>query len=269
MASEMKRREGPVRRVLGDRGSLQRQRLRGLPVAGPVLVVAVNSYRRARDFRLRRQLELQNAYTDLKNRRADTAANISRRNNRRAYDRIYRDDRLLEEYLAPARVAFYAEVAELCAGEHPGSVIDVGCGAGNLLHALVERFAPERVVGIDYAGAGIRRASRLVPTGEFHAESLYDFDSDERFDLVLCTEVLEHLSRPESAVELLVRLCAEPGVVVITVPDGAVDDWAGHRNFWDEPDLAEFLGHYGDVEVERVRSDPASLLARVWPAPRA
>jgi 2-polyprenyl-3-methyl-5-hydroxy-6-metoxy-1,4-benzoquinol methylase len=264
----MKRREGPVRRLVGDRGSPQRRRLRALPVAGPVLILAVNSYRRVRDLWLTGQLKLQNAYTDFKNRRAETAANISRRNNRRAYERIYGDDRLLDDYLAPGRITFYAEVAELCAREHPRTVIDVGCGAGNLLQALLERVEPDRVVGIDYAGAGIRRASELVPAGEFHAMSLYDFDPDESFELVLCTEVLEHLSQPDSAMQLLVRLCAVAGVIVVTVPDGAVDDWAGHRNFWSEADLLEFLGAYGEVEVSRMRSNPLSLVARIWPGTR-
>jgi SAM-dependent methyltransferase len=264
----MKRRDGPVRRILGDRGSAQRRRIRALPVLGPVLGQAVTSYRRARDLRVRMLLALKNAHTDFKNRRADTAANVSRRNNRRAYERIYGDDRLLGEYLAPTRLTFYAEVADLCARERPRTVVDVGCGAGNLLQALVERAAPERVVGIDYAGAGIRRARQLVPSAEFHAVSLYEFAPHETFELVLCTEVLEHLSEPQWAMELLVRLCAVGGVIVITVPDGAVDDWPGHRNFWSEQELVDFLGGYGGVEVTRMRSDSASFIARVRPGDR-
>jgi 2-polyprenyl-3-methyl-5-hydroxy-6-metoxy-1,4-benzoquinol methylase len=235
---------------------------------GPVLFHAVSSYRWARDFRSRKLLALKNAHTDFKNRRADTAANVSRRNSRRAYERIYNDDRLLGEYLAPSRLTFYAEVSDFCAKERPRTVIDVGCGAGNLLHALVERATPERVVGIDYAGAGIRRARQLLPSGEFHEGSLYDFAPEESFELVLCTEVLEHLSEPHAAMQLLVRLCANSGVIVITVPDGALDDWSGHRNFWSEPELVDFLGGYGEVEVMRMRSNPMSFIARVRPTRR-
>lgn len=226
----------------------------------------VRVYRSVRDAKLDLQLRLQRAQTDFRNRRAETAANITRRNNRRAYERVYRDDRLIGEYLDPARLAFYEEVAgivvPLCSGK---AVVDVGCGAGNLLQDVVGRATPARVVGVDYAETGVERARRAVPGGVFHSCSLYELDLQETFDVVLCTEVLEHLSKPEAAMRILVGLCAEDGVIVITVPDGEYDSWAGHRNFWNEQELVRFLGRYGEVEVTRLHSAPTSLLARVRP----
>lgn len=260
------RREGPVRRFFGPPGSPLRRRLRRLPLLGAVFGLLVRIYRRFRGARLDLQLRLQRAQTDFRSRRAETSANITRRNSRRAYERVYRDDRLIGEYLDPLRLAFFEEVAgvvtPLCSGR---TVVDIGCGAGNLLQDVVARAAPARVVGVDYALAGVERARRAVPDGEFHSCSLYDLDLRETFDVVLCTEVLEHLSKPEVAMRTLVRLCSADGVIIITVPDGEHDSWAGHRNFWSEPDLVSFLGRYGEVEVSRLRSDPISLLARVRP----
>jgi 2-polyprenyl-3-methyl-5-hydroxy-6-metoxy-1,4-benzoquinol methylase len=234
-------------------------------VLGPVLVAAITAFRRARKSWEEARLSFQRVQTDVKNRRAETAPNITRRNTRRAYERVYGDDRLLSEYLAPGRVAFYTELAEIAAMHRPRSVVDVGCGPGNLLRAVVEKAAPERVVGIDYAAAGVRRAKELVPSGEFSAQSLYDVRTTETFDLVLCTEVLEHLRDPETAVDLLVRLCASSGTVLITVPDGAQDEWEGHRNFWSQAQLEDFLRPRGSVDVSRMRADPMSLLAVVRP----
>jgi 2-polyprenyl-3-methyl-5-hydroxy-6-metoxy-1,4-benzoquinol methylase len=194
-----------------------------------------------------------------------TVQNITRRNNRRAYERVYGDDELLSEYLGPERVAFYEEVAEISARERPRAVIDVGCGTGSLLRAVVERSSPDRVVGIDYAQAGIDRAMKLVPSGEFRVQSIYDIDPTETFDLVLCTEVLEHVGDPATAVEVLVRLCGRPGAIVITVPDGDQDSWEGHRNFWSEREFEAFLRRYGQVEVSRLGADEVSLLAVVRP----
>ena len=261
----MTRREGRIRRFLGPPGSARRGRLRGLPVLGPVLVGVVTAYRRIRETKEDAKLALQRARTDFENRRATTVRNVTRRNNRRAYERVYGDDELLSEYLGPERIAFYDQVAEISARQRPRAIIDVGCGTGNLLRAVVDRTEPERVVGIDYARAGIERARQLVPSGEFRAQSLYDLDCAESFDLVLCTEVLEHVRDPTSAVEMLVRLCSRPGSIVITVPDGARDSWEGHRNFWSEPELEAFLGNYGEVEVSRMGTDEISLLAVVRP----
>ena len=261
------RREGRIRRFLGPPGSARRRRLGSLPVLGSVLVAAVNAYRSVRRAREEASQALLRARTDFKNRRAVTAPNITRRNTRRAYERVYGDDRLLSEYLVPGRVAFYAEVAEAAAAGDPRSVVDVGCGAGNLLQEVVEKAAPSRVVGIDYAAAGVRRAQKLVPSGEFHAQSLYDVRLPETFDLVLCTEVLEHLSDPDAAMDVLTRLCAASGTILITVPDGAEDEWEGHLNFWSEEELYGFLRRYGDVDISRMRADPMSLLAVVRPRP--
>jgi 2-polyprenyl-3-methyl-5-hydroxy-6-metoxy-1,4-benzoquinol methylase len=228
-------------------------------------VFAVQGYRAARDEWLRKQRELRSAFIDFRNRHDARASNITRKNTRRAYERVYADDGLLGEYLAPERVEFYEEVAEICASRRPLSVIDVGCGAGNLLHAVVEKTSAHRVVGIDYAQAGIERARQLVPSGEFHARSLYELDLAETFDVVLCTEVLEHLSDPDAAMRVLAGLCAHNGTMVITVPDGAADSWEGHRNFWTESELVEFLRDYGAVQVSRMRLDEASLLAVIKP----
>jgi 2-polyprenyl-3-methyl-5-hydroxy-6-metoxy-1,4-benzoquinol methylase len=254
-----------MRRFFGPPGSPRRRWFRSLPVLGRVLIAAVTALRRVRRSWEGTRLSLQRAHTDFKNRRAETAPNITRRNTRRAYERVYGDDRLLREYLAPERVAFYTELAEIAATHSPRSVVDVGCGAGNLLRAVVEKAAPERIVGIDYAAAGVRRAKELVPSGEFHAQSLYDVRTTETFDLVLCTEVLEHLRDPETAVDLLVRLCAASGTILITVPDGAQDEWDGHRNFWSQAQLEDFLQPRGSVDVLRMPADPMSLLAVVRP----
>lgn len=227
---------------------------------GGFLGLLVAAYRAIRDFRTRQRRRVENAYTDFRNRHAVTAPNLTRKNTRRAYERVYGSDRLLDEYLAPERVAFYGEVAELAVRLRPASVIDVGCGPGLLLRELAVRVAPGRLVGIDHASAGIRRAQGLVPSGEFHIASLYNVPIEETFDLVCCTEVLEHLSDPDTAVERLVGLCAVGGAVVISVPDGAVDTWEGHLNFWTEPELATFLARFGDVEITRLAGDLLAVL---------
>lgn len=230
-----------------------------------MLAAGVRRYRALRNARLRKQRELHNAYVDFKNRHDARASNITRKNTRRAYERVYADDGLLSEYLAPERVDFYEEVAELCAPWNPRSVIDVGCGSGHLLRALADKTSPQRVVGIDHANAGIERARQLLPSGEFEARDLHDLDFDEIFELVLCTEVLEHLANPGAAMRALTRLCAETGVVVVTVPDGSQDTWEGHRNFWTQTELHEFLRPYGSVEVSLMRRAKTSLFAVVKP----
>jgi 2-polyprenyl-3-methyl-5-hydroxy-6-metoxy-1,4-benzoquinol methylase len=206
-------------------------------------------------------------YKDWRVAHERSVRNITRKNTLRAYNRVYRSDSLLAEYLAPARLAFYDEVAERLARLTPRRVIDVGCGPGHLLRSLVDRMpvAPEFVVGVDRSRTAIRRARALVPEGKFVVADLYRLPLDaERFDLVLSIEVLEHVREPALAVDALCRLCAPGGRVAITVPDGAQDSWEGHVNFWDEGEFHAFLAPHALVGIDRIE-DGRTFLA--WLAP--
>lgn len=200
-----------------------------------------------------------------------SARNVTRRNSRRAYQKLYAADDLMAEYLVPERLAFYDEVASIAAPYAGQSVLDVGCGSGNLLRALLDCVdssgkSVARVLAVDHARSALERTAELVPEAEVRVFDLMrDELRGERFDLVLCTEVLEHLRRPEIARDRLATACAAEGTILITVPDGATDEWEGHVNFWAEDDLRAFLQPLGANTVQRIDTG-RGLLAIVRPA---
>ena len=198
-----------------------------------------------------------------------SAAALTRRNTLQAYDRVYDSPRMRNVYLSTERIKFYEELAALFAPLKPRSILDVGCGTGHLLRLVVDRMVapPEKVVGVDHSEAGIRQARELLPSATWVVGDLYGLPGAlDRFDLVLCTEVLEHLHEPARAVEVLRRLCAPNGRVAITVPDGSQDSWEGHVNFWDEDELRTFLASHGLDAIDRVQRGEVLL---AWLAPRA
>lgn len=69
------------------------------------------------------------------------------------------------------------------------SILDVGCGTGQLLQALSERGIP-RLVGLDSSHEALSRSKVPVVVGQ--AECL-SFENGN-FDLITCTEVIEHLA---------------------------------------------------------------------------
>lgn len=214
----------------------------------------------------------QEFWLEFRDRHGRSARNVTRRNSRRAYQKLYACDDLLAEYLGPERLRFFEEIA-LIASRYAGpSVVDVGCGSGTLLRAVLDHIAAsggtavERVLALDLARSAVERTTHLVPEAEGRVFDLVRDDlGDERFDLVLCTEVLEHLRRPEVGRDRLAQACAAGGTIVITVPDGATDTWEGHVNFWTENDLAAFLEPAGRTTVQRIETD-GGLLAIVRPA---
>ena len=183
--------------------------------------------------------------------------NVAAANTREAFDRIYGTPELLHEYLGPERLAFYDEVAARCAGIGAlRSVVDVGCGSGHLLAAVLSRvgLAP-LTVGVDASPQAIARLREVVPSADGIVASVYDVArrlDQASFDLVLCTEVLEHLERPLDALEQLQLLRAPGGRLVATVPDGEMDDFEGHVSFWNLDDFRALLSHAGTAHVERL-----------------
>src|SRR6476659_2560998 len=61
-----------------------------------------------------RRVKMGNVLRGFRNARAKTASNVAGRNSRRAYERIFSDDKLLAEYLTHERVRFYDEVVDAC-----------------------------------------------------------------------------------------------------------------------------------------------------------
>jgi len=189
--------------------------------------------------------------------------NVSRANTLESYEEIYGSDDLREEYLGAARMAFYDRVGSVVAALDPHRLLDAGCGTGHLIAAVAARSGGlERAVGVDYASAAITQLAKVVPSAEGRVASVYELPfADGAFDVVTCTEVLEHLQRPEDAIVELSRVCEPGGHLVLTVPDGEVDDFEGHVNFWSESEFRSLVGAVGATTIHR--TDEGDLVAIV------
>ena len=98
------------------------------------------------------------------------------------------------------------------------SVIDIGCGGGILADSMARRGAD--VLGIDLATKALKVAqlhaieasTPWIEYREIAAEALAEAEP-ERFDVVTCMEMLEHVPDPASVVAACARL-ARPGGTV-------------------------------------------------------
>jgi SAM-dependent methyltransferase len=130
------------------------------------------------------------------------------------------------------------------------SVLEIGCGPGQLAQALHEAGLVDRYCGLDFSAVAIAYARRAVPTGRFEiADALTtDLYVTTAYDVVITTEFLEHVT-DDLAVMRQLRAGAR---VIGTVPNFP---YVSHvRHF---ADAAEVVARYqpllGALTVDPIR----------------
>jgi SAM-dependent methyltransferase len=99
------------------------------------------------------------------------------------------------------------------------SLLDVGSGRGELLHAArLEQVA--RIVGLDFAESMVEDAARNYGA-RVELESIEQFEakSPEPFDVVFLNAVLEHVYDPDSMIAAAQQLTRPGGVLYIDTPN--------------------------------------------------
>ena len=173
----------------------------------------------------------------------------------------------------------------------PGlSILDAGCGTGDLLHSLSRLVgATGRVVGCDYSEAMIvearKRAERSEAKVEFCVADAHQLPfPDSAFDRGMATSVLQHLENPAQALSELVRVLKPGGWVILTEPDwetqvvDAADRGVTRRilHFFSDSIRQGGIGHalpalFSEMGLKRIQvaclntaSDPASGAMASW-----
>jgi 2-polyprenyl-3-methyl-5-hydroxy-6-metoxy-1,4-benzoquinol methylase len=99
-------------------------------------------------------------------------------------------------------------------------VLDVGCGAGDNACALAARgHIVSAVTTSEAEAAEARRCCEHVWVGDVERMELATLAPSERFDAILMSHVLEHLSAPAATLRRLAPLLQPSGLLVVAVPN--------------------------------------------------
>jgi SAM-dependent methyltransferase len=100
--------------------------------------------------------------------------------------------------------------------KRPGKHLDIGSGDGSLIRLLKEKF-PLDSSGCDYTDTLMKDHSTKVAIVNLNTDKLPY--SDAEFDLITCTEVIEHLEHYRETLQEAYRILNENGTLVVTTPN--------------------------------------------------
>lgn len=137
----------------------------------------------------------------------------------------------------------------------PEVILDVGCGSGGMMSLLQRRFPRAKLFGIEPSSV-----ARSALPGELYSQvfagGILEVEAQlpqQMAQLIICSEVLEHVPAPEQIVASIARLAAPGALCLLTVPSGmhhwsVQDSAAGHlRRF--EPNEFELLLKSANLEI--------------------
>ena len=108
------------------------------------------------------------------------------------------------------------ELLRLIAGLEVNTVLDVGCGSGENLAALAQTFPRMHLSGVDVSPEALSLAAQRVSGASLRQLDVQCERLNQRFDLVMAIQVIEHLSDDVTALSNMAQM-AKRWVLVTTM----------------------------------------------------
>jgi ubiquinone/menaquinone biosynthesis C-methylase UbiE len=170
-------------------------------------------------------------------------------------------DRVAEAYYGLMGQQFMRETQArihwICLHIQGKNVLDVGCSQG-IVPILLAREGVH-VIGLDSSPKAIDEATKYLASEPKQVQKHVTFVNADflswqhdgaKVDTVVMSEVLEHLTRPESFLESAARILPNKGRLIVTVPFG-INDFIDHKHtFYLLEPLRLISKHFDVAEIE-------------------
>ena len=106
--------------------------------------------------------------------------------------------------------------------DQPLKILDIGCGSGYAVTQFLARYGDE-VLGIDFYPPNVDYANKHFGSAKlnfFCLDATMLRDEGKRYDVVVLTDVLEHVHQPGELLRLVHELVTDDGRVIASIPNG-------------------------------------------------
>jgi 2-polyprenyl-3-methyl-5-hydroxy-6-metoxy-1,4-benzoquinol methylase len=163
---------------------------------------------------------------------------------------------------------FLKAITDFIAETKAEEILEVGCGEGYLADYIAAFFGDAvRVRGSDFSSKIIEKAKDLHkrPNLGFFVQNIYDIKQEDDCDLIIASEVFEHLEDPEQALKQV--SLSTNSFFIFSVPNepiwsvgnlfrmkyiGRLGNTPGHVNRWSRKSFKKFLE--GELEVVETKT---------------
>ena len=132
----------------------------------------------------------------------------------------------------------------------PKRILDIGCGSGFLAGLIMKELPGIEIHGIDFSITALKRCKNTSQVYCVDIERSHIPFKDQAFDLIICSEVLEHLFGPEHVVAEIYRLLTIDGIGIITVPNFSFWRFRLQSLIGMVPNIVSHPGHFQVFNLE-------------------
>jgi len=151
----------------------------------------------------------------------------------------------------------------------PKSILDVGAGEGFTLQKLKDNKIGEKLEGIEYMDEAIKLGKHYHPDITIKKGDIYKLPyKDNSFDVVICSEVMEHLEDPEAALKELKRVTKKH--LLLSVPNEpffTIQRILRGKNVLKLGDHPEHIQHWSTKSFEKFVSGQLRIVKVKTPLP--
>lgn len=131
-----------------------------------------------------------------------------------SYRKIFTSKRLLQ-LTAKRKVTSALKV--LAVNLNGKKIMDVGCGYGEVLYYFRKKFNC-KVNGLEASPETVKEGVKIFSV-PIRAKLLEEFKPKEKYDLVWCSHILEHVWDPNTLINKVKELVSKDGLIYIEVPN--------------------------------------------------